>query len=208
MPTMAYGFLLLTRQQRRICLRSPCNSLFRSLSFTPWALQQGAQRLLEAFERYGHHEADTDPLGLTSIQDRPELDPLIYFPPDATLNTSLGPSSLPSSTPSSMPIGTIETYTHRLRAIFCGGVGFEYAHLDDGREREWLRERIHQLFLPPPSSVLSPAYRINAAALMMQAQAFEEFLATKHPSFKAPRPCSLVSTSSSVRRLVAASETL
>jgi len=44
------------------------NSLFRSLSFTPWALQQGAQRLLEAFERYGHHEADTDPLGLTSIQ--------------------------------------------------------------------------------------------------------------------------------------------
>ena len=84
-------------------------------------------------------------LSFPKNRDRPELDPLIYFPPDATLNTSLGPSSLPSSLPASgpscLPIGTIETYTHRLRSLYCGGVGFEYSHLDEGREREWLRER-------------------------------------------------------------------
>lgn len=75
--------------------------------------------------------------------DRPDLDPLQYFPPSATLNTPFPSSSPPTlhPRPSLLPTGTIETYVNRLRSIYCGGVGFEYAHLDEGLEKEWLRAR-------------------------------------------------------------------
>lgn len=36
------------------------------------------------------------------------------------------------------------------------------------------------------AAALSPAERVNAAALMLQAEAFEHFLARKFPSFKVP----------------------
>lgn len=75
--------------------------------------------------------------------DRPDLDPLQYFPPSATLNTPFPSSSPPTlhPRPSLLPAGTIETYVNRLRSIYCGGVGFEYAHLDEGLEKDWLRAR-------------------------------------------------------------------
>jgi hypothetical protein len=40
----------------------------RTFSYTPWALQHGAARLLEAFERGGHFEAELDPLCLSPIR--------------------------------------------------------------------------------------------------------------------------------------------
>lgn len=45
-----------------------------------------------------------------------------------------------------------------------------------------------ELFGQAPSSQLTPSERLNAAALLVQAETLEGFMAKKFPSFKVPPP--------------------
>ena len=109
-------------------------------------------RLNPLFDPTPHFELTDKALGLDSIA------------PDKVFNTGdfLGGKLLPLS----------EILT-KLKSIYCGPIGVEYTHIQDGERRRWLQERIE-------SSGLRPAYDADARKrflhAIVQAEQFERFL--------------------------------
>ncbi|HZJ00988.1 MAG TPA: hypothetical protein VFD22_10040, partial [Gemmatimonadaceae bacterium] len=94
----------------------------------------GAASLVDSIRAYGHLAADTDPLG-----NRPpgtqELSPEFHGLTEDDLKLIPG-SALRSNE------STAAEVVNRLRSLYSANVGFEFDHLGDAKEREWLREQI------------------------------------------------------------------
>ncbi len=129
-------------------------------------------RVLALVDRYrslGHLLACLDPLAECPVS-HPLLEPAAV---------GLGPEDLdravevPGVTRGPEPVGEV---LGRLRATYCGPVGFEVAHVTDPEERDWLRDRIEG-----PRPPLTEPERRHVLELLVRAQAFEEFLQKRYP---------------------------
>lgn len=112
-----------------------------------------------AFRRFGHLEAQLDPLGLMERSSRSELvEATAKSPADAEL----------------------------LRQIYCGPLGAEFEHMDNAEERKWFASMLETLVPEgqPGSFELSPADKRNILSQLTQAEQFELFLAKKHNTLK------------------------
>ncbi|MGE5750311.1 MAG: 2-oxoglutarate dehydrogenase E1 component [Gemmatimonas sp.] len=94
----------------------------------------GAASLVDSIRAYGHLAADTDPLG-NRPPGTPELTPEFHGLTEADLQTIPG-SALRANEPTAADV------VARLRSVYSANVGFEFDHLGDASEREWLREQI------------------------------------------------------------------
>jgi 2-oxoglutarate dehydrogenase E1 component len=94
----------------------------------------GAASLIDSIRAYGHLAADTDPLG-NRPPGTPELSPEFHGLTEADLQSIPG-LALRSTEP------TAADAVARLRSLYSANVGFEFDHLGDAKEREWLREQI------------------------------------------------------------------
>lgn len=110
---------------------------------------------MEKFRRFGHLEAQIDPLGLAARTARPELDAA-----RASLDA---------------------TKAEELRRVYCAYLGSEFEHLESLEERTWWAAQLESHM---PSYQLSVAQKKNAAVVMLQADAFENFLGKKYVSLK------------------------
>ncbi|NWF70632.1 MAG: 2-oxoglutarate dehydrogenase E1 component [Chloroflexi bacterium] len=129
----------------------------------------GAANLAQAIRANGHFAANLDPLGTPPPGD-PSLNPAFHGIGDDDLRQL--PASLiggPLATQASNALWAIQL----LRAVYSSASGYEFDHVHEPAEREWLREAVESGQYRPP---LRP---INARALLerlTQVETFEQFL--------------------------------
>ena len=104
----------------------------------------GAASMVDAIQRYGHLNVQVDPLG-SPPPGAAELTPEFHGITERDLldipAAALGGSS-----------GTAADVVARMRALYCGSIGFEYDHLEEEGEREWFRQTIDAQKLTAPLS--------------------------------------------------------
>jgi 2-oxoglutarate dehydrogenase E1 component len=97
---------------------------------------QAATSLLKAYRTHGHLAAHLDPLG-----SEPKGDPAIQ--PE---NLNLTPELMARIPASILRIGvpgeTLLEALPRMRAAYCGTIGYQFEHLSSHQQRIWLREMI------------------------------------------------------------------
>jgi multifunctional 2-oxoglutarate metabolism enzyme len=128
---------------------------------------QAATSLLKAYRTHGHLAAHLDPLG-TEPKGDPAIEP-------ETLN--LTPELMAQIPASILRIGvegeTLLEALPRMRAVYCGTMGYQFEHLSSHQQRVWLREMIETgAHLQP----LSEEERKRLLARLIEVFQFERFL--------------------------------
>ncbi|MBE7555909.1 MAG: 2-oxoglutarate dehydrogenase E1 component [Anaerolineales bacterium] len=134
----------------------------------------GVVNLAQAIREYGHLAAQLDPLGSPPPGD-PALDPAAYGLTEEIMRQL--PASLvggPVAAEASNALEAIEA----LRRIYSNTIGYDYDHLRQPEEREWLRQVAEAGTFCPPKDP------IDALALLerlTQVEVFEQFLQRTFP---------------------------
>jgi 2-oxoglutarate dehydrogenase E1 component len=134
-------------------------------------LERKVDRLIEQYRSWGHLAASLDPLGTT--RPFPEQLTLSAFGiEDADLATAISVATLPLPNPST--VGEIIAF---LEETYCSSIGVEYTHIECPTQRAWLERRMEACRNQPK---LSDEQRTRVAKKLIEATAFEEFLATRY----------------------------
>ena len=121
---------------------------------------------IHAYRTLAHLQAKTNPLA----------DPTPYF---ELTDKALGLDALPATQAfytadflggQMLPLSEILA---KLKATYCGPIGVEYTHIQDGARRRWLQERIEACGLRP---AYDAATRRTFLRAIVQAEQFERFL--------------------------------
>lgn len=138
-------------------------------------LQHRVDRLVRAHRERGHIQARIDPLS-QAVRYVPELDPQYYGFGDADMDRQFVCEAL-------LPEGrmTLRALISRLREIYCGSTGFQYLHIDDGKMRHWLQDRIENRKYWEP---VSRATQLRILTRLTDATVFEQFLRKKYVGAK------------------------
>lgn len=146
------------------------------------------QLLVRAYQVRGHHIAKLDPLGITNgeigtPETPPELTLEFYGWTEADLSKKfkLGPGILPRF------VGNIESdeltlgqIIDELKRMYCHSIGFQYIHISDRGQCDWLRERIE---VPTQWSYSTEEKRMILDRTIWS-ELFEKFIASKFPNEK------------------------
>ncbi|HET7306472.1 MAG TPA: 2-oxoglutarate dehydrogenase E1 component [Gammaproteobacteria bacterium] len=131
-----------------------------------------AIRLINAYRSRGHLCARLDPLGLKTRPDLPDLALASHGLSQSDLTTTFAGVALPGN--GSMQLGEI---IGALEDIYCGPIGFEYMHVSDAEQREWLREQIER---PRARAELSRDERLTILEELTAAEGIERYLHTRY----------------------------
>ncbi|MDR3510688.1 MAG: 2-oxoglutarate dehydrogenase E1 component [Caulobacteraceae bacterium] len=132
--------------------------------------------MIRAYRMRGHLAANLDPLGIAEKQDASELDPASYgfsesdYDRPIFLDYVLGLES-----------STIREIVAILRRTYCGNVGVQYMHISDPDEKAWLQQRIEGR---DKEIVFTREGKIAILKKLIEAEAFERFLAKRYPGTK------------------------
>jgi 2-oxoglutarate dehydrogenase E1 component len=133
----------------------------------------GAANLAESIRRYGHLAARLDPLGSRPAGD-PALDPATHGIDEALL-TAL-PASLVGGPAATR--GTAADAIAHLRQIYCGTIGYDFAHIFVPAERDWLREAAESRRFGAASDPIDPVAILDR---LTEVETFERFLHRTFP---------------------------
>ena len=136
----------------------------------------GVMSIIHGFRNRGHLLSTTNPIRQRKDR-RPHLDLADYHLSESDLG-----KTFQAGIEIGMPESTLEEILQRLRLIYCGNIGFEYAHIENREKRIWLKERIENrsglgerddygLDLASKKRILE---KLNGAVV------FERFLHTKY----------------------------
>lgn len=128
-------------------------------------IQEQLNDLVRGFRTLGHRAAHIDPLGDQKSLDA-VLEPAAYGLTAERMRQLFPCAGL--HWPGPLPLRDI---IERLRRAYCGSVGYEYMHIEDGNVRAWLQERIESDRRLEPS----PEQRRRILTDLIQAALFEEF---------------------------------
>jgi 2-oxoglutarate dehydrogenase E1 component len=134
----------------------------------------GAVNLAQSIRRYGHLAAQIDPLGSRPLGD-PALLAETHKVTDADLRAL--PSTLISG---AVADGAASMYdvVARLRAIYCGTSGYDFAHIFVPDERHWLRQAVETGRFRAPADPIDPTALLDR---LTQVEGFEKFLHRTFP---------------------------
>src|SRR5687767_10592364 len=124
-----------------------------------------AAGLVSAIQRYGHMCVQIDPLG-SAPSCAAEVTLEFHGLSEADLRQIPGEALGASG-------GTAADVVERMRQLWCGTIGFEYDHLENDAEREWLRQTIESQRLTEP---LSAEERRALLKRMTEVDGLERFL--------------------------------
>jgi 2-oxoglutarate dehydrogenase E1 component len=130
-----------------------------------------AIQLVRAYRVIGHLEANLDPLGLEKKKPLPQLQPSFYGFHDEDLDRPIfidGVMGLSSATPRQM--------VDILRRTYCGTIGYEFMHINDPEQKDWLQRRIEG---PDKQIVFTPQGKRAILNKLLEAEAFEKFCGVK-----------------------------
>jgi len=129
-----------------------------------------ASKLVMNIRTYGHLAAQTDPLGFRKKSDTRILDPESYELNKANL----------SNIPASLIWDNAHDDVHsawdgiqRLLQIYTSTIAYEFSHVHDEMEREWLNLQVESVRSPKPLSIDA---RTNLLRRLVQVEQFEHFL--------------------------------
>ncbi|KGO47201.1 Dehydrogenase, E1 component [Penicillium expansum] len=145
--------------------------------------QARIQRLVRAFQDFGHQVAKTNPLDLPDKALSPpelQLDFYGFTEKDLDREFALGPQVLPSLKSATHQYMTLRDILQACESVYCGSIGTEYLHVATSEEREWIRERIES---PEPYKFPAEEKRRILDRLVWSTN-FEKFLAAKFPNAK------------------------
>ncbi|HEX3485323.1 MAG TPA: hypothetical protein VHT51_09695, partial [Micropepsaceae bacterium] len=130
-----------------------------------------AIQLVRAYRVIGHLEANLDPLGLDKKKPHAQLQPSFYGFHDEDLDKPIfidGVMGLESATPRQM--------VDILRRTYCGNIGYEFMHINDPEQKDWLQRRIEG-----PDKQITFTAQGKRAILnkLIEAEAFEKFCGVK-----------------------------
>jgi 2-oxoglutarate dehydrogenase E1 component len=130
-----------------------------------------AIQLVRAYRVIGHLEADLDPLKLSPKTPHPQLDPAFYGFHDADLDRPIfidGVMGMESATPRRM--------VEILKRTYCGRIGYEFMHINDAEQKDWLQRRIEG---PDKEIVFTATGKKAILNKLIEAEGFEKFAALR-----------------------------
>lgn len=147
----------------------------QDLGVTDWVSEIKVVELIEAYRAKGMWLSDIDPLSPAPIS-HPALDISTF---------GLTPADLTKTFHSGKFIGMdtakLSDIIARLKAIYCGTIGFETAHILNNEERKWLQ---NQLEAKKGSADLETETRKYILRRLSQCETFERFLHTRYVAQK------------------------
>ncbi len=126
-------------------------------------------QLIHAYRSRGHLVADTDPLSYR-LRVHPDLDFKSYGLTLWDLDRQF-----PTAGYTNEPTLVLRNIINYLRSTYTRSIGFEYMHIQDPVQREWIQEYIEQPHTKPSIDEQKHNLRI-----LNKAEAFEQFLQTKY----------------------------
>ncbi|OGE55215.1 hypothetical protein PENARI_c004G11213 [Penicillium arizonense] len=147
-------------------------------------VQAKLQRLIRAFQDYGHFHAKTNPLDLPGKRPMPppELQLNFYGFTESDLDRgfALGPELLPHFVAKEGQCMTLREVIKACETVYCGSIGAEYSYLPSREAREWVRLAIE---CPEPYR-FSTEEKKRVLDRLIWSTYFEKFLAAKFPTAK------------------------
>eukprot|EP00742_Colponemidia_sp_Colp-10_P003126 GILJ01003330.1.p1 GENE.GILJ01003330.1~~GILJ01003330.1.p1 ORF type:complete len:942 (+),score=147.78 GILJ01003330.1:40-2865(+) len=133
-------------------------------------------RLVQVYRDQGHLRADLDPLGLqTPSKNVADIDHA-----RASVMDVVEPVPVEGVLNLSEESATVQQIVDRLESIYCGKIGYEFAHLEQ-TEREWFAEQVEAGVMAAP---LTPAEKRNIHTLLTMSETFDHFMQKKFATFK------------------------
>ncbi|HEY5048546.1 MAG TPA: 2-oxoglutarate dehydrogenase E1 component [Rhizomicrobium sp.] len=126
-----------------------------------------AIQLVRAYRVIGHLAADLDPLKLSQKPPLPQLDPNFYGFQDADLDRPVfigGVLGLETATPRQM--------VNILKRTYCGRIGYEFMHITDPEQKDWLQRRIEG---PDKEVTFTVEGKRGILNKLIEAEGFEKF---------------------------------
>jgi 2-oxoglutarate dehydrogenase E1 component len=130
-----------------------------------------AIQLVRAYRILGHLEADTDPLGIAPRNPHPQLDPGFYGFHDAEMNKPIfmdGVMGMESASPRQI--------IDILKRTYCGHIGYEFMHITDAEQKDWLQRRIEG---PDKDISFTPEGKKAILNKLIESEGFEKFAAAR-----------------------------
>ncbi len=134
--------------------------------------QANVLQLINAYRTRGHLLADIDPLNMTS-HHATELELENFGLTIWDLDREFITGGLHGE-----KIATLRRILEILQKAYCGKVGIEYRHIQDKREKDWIREQIRKQFVD--IEPLSAEMKKALLEKLIEAEQFEQFLHKKY----------------------------
>ncbi|HMI76917.1 MAG TPA: thiamine pyrophosphate-dependent enzyme, partial [Buchnera sp. (in: enterobacteria)] len=132
-------------------------------------------KLIDEFRKNGHKIAKIDPLNLFTVADIPTLQPHFY---------NLASEDLRDFSILNKIIKNKENYItsyQHLKKIYAGSIGFEYMHISNTDEKEWIQNYIEST---GQNNILNKKQQYRILKKLTHAEILEKFLAIKFPGAK------------------------
>jgi 2-oxoglutarate dehydrogenase E1 component len=129
-----------------------------------------ASKLVGNIRTYGHLAANIDPLGLRPTSDTRILETAAYKLSQSDLS-AISASLIWEHTPPGVETGW-EAVT-RLRQIYTQTIAYEFGHVHEEEERDWLNRQVESITSMAP---LNPEERKSLLKRLIQVEQFEHFL--------------------------------
>jgi 2-oxoglutarate dehydrogenase E1 component len=162
---------------------SPTAATAPSATISQLRAARAAGELVDAYRLHGHRAARVDPLGSTP-PGHPMLDPEFHGIEESAL------AQVPIEIMDGLPSGgrTVADAIEFMKQTYTGVIGYEYEHLEDPLQREWLRRNIESNTHRQP---LSADEKKRLLKRLTEVEAFEQFL---HKSYLGAKRFSIEGT--------------
>lgn len=139
----------------------------------PYEKEFGVMSIIHGFRDRGHLLSTTNPI-MTRRDRKPYLDITDYGLQEADLSVGFQAGG-----EINMPNGKLSDIIARLKTIYCGNIGFEYAHIEEKERKMWLRDKIENRSMAP-SYGLSIEKKKRILEKLNGSVGFENFLNKKY----------------------------
>ncbi len=126
---------------------------------------------MRAYRVIGHLEADLDPLKISPKTPHPQLDPEFYGFHAADMDRPVfigGVLGMETTSPRQI--------TDLLKRTYCGRIGYEFMHINDAEQKDWLQRRIEG---PDKEISFTPEGKKAILNKLVEAEGFEKFSANR-----------------------------
>ena len=128
--------------------------------------------LINAYRQRGHLLSTTNPIRARKNR-LPNLDLVFFGLSDEDLNTTFAVGS-----EIGLPNATLKAIIEKLKALYCGNIGFEFAYIENQEKATWLRNKIEKRDASHYGFSIEQKRRILEK--LNGAVGFEQFLAKKY----------------------------
>jgi 2-oxoglutarate dehydrogenase E1 component len=135
-----------------------------------------ALMMIRAYRMRGHLHANLDPLGLEPRRDHEELHPGSYGFDEADYDRKIFIDNVLG-----LEFATIREMLAILRRTYCGTIGFEFMHISDPAEKQWIQERIEG---PDKEIQFTKEGKRAILSKLVETEGFENFFDIKYPGAK------------------------